>query len=156
MSFIVNESNYFEIRSKAALAKLSSMNENITRTCVYRNLPPWESKLLWFCCGAISLAHANAEDLFIPIKARPLGICYQDFRLITMSDYSLKNENKICALAYISHRKYYLCTLTTSSLAKVPIRFSPVPLGGFRQVFKHLANLRLTSFPSNIKVLYGL
>ena len=51
MSFIVDEllqptSNYFEIRSKAALAKLSSMNENITRTCVYRNLPPWESKLL--------------------------------------------------------------------------------------------------------------
>ena len=46
-SFIVNESsqrasNYFEIRSKAALAKLSSMNEY----CVY--LPPWESKLLRF------------------------------------------------------------------------------------------------------------
>ena len=46
-SFVVNEpsqgaSNYFEIRSKAALAKLSSMNEY----CVY--LPPWESKLLRF------------------------------------------------------------------------------------------------------------
>ena len=54
MSFIVNESNYFEISSKAALAKLSSMNENITRTCVYRNLPPWESKLLRFCLSAIS------------------------------------------------------------------------------------------------------
>ena len=75
MSFIVNESNYFEIRSKAALAKLSSMNENITRTCVYRNFPPWESKLLRFCSGAISLAHANADDLVIPIKARPSGIC---------------------------------------------------------------------------------
>ena len=78
MSFIVNEplqstSNYFEIRSKAALAKLSSINENITRTCVYRKLPPWESKLLRFCWGAISLAHANADDLVIPIKARPNG-----------------------------------------------------------------------------------
>ena len=48
-SFIVNEplqraSNYFEIRSKAALAKLSS--KCITRTFVY--LPPWENKLLRF------------------------------------------------------------------------------------------------------------
>ena len=46
-SFILNESsqwasNYFEIRSKASLAKLSSMNEY----CVY--LPPWERKLLRF------------------------------------------------------------------------------------------------------------
>ena len=30
------------------------------------------------------------------------------------------------------------------------IRFPPLPLGGFRQVFKHLANMRLTSFASNI------
>ena len=100
MSFIVNKplqptSNYFEIRSKAALAKLSSMNENI-RTCVYRNLPPWESKLLRFCWGAISLAHANADDLVIPIQAPPSGICYQDFHVITMSDYSLKNVQAEC------------------------------------------------------------
>ena len=57
-------------------------------------LPPWESKLLRFCWGAISLAHANADDLIIPIKARPSGICYQAFHVITMSDYSLKNDVK--------------------------------------------------------------
>ena len=28
-----------------------------------------------FCWGAISLAHANADDLVIPIQARPSGIC---------------------------------------------------------------------------------
>ena len=44
-SFIVNEpsqqaSNYFEIRSKAALTKLSSMNVCLRGA--------WESKLLWF------------------------------------------------------------------------------------------------------------
>ena len=32
---------------------------------------------------------------------------------------------------------------TASSLAKVPIRFPPLPLGGFRQVFKLSANMRL-------------
>ena len=104
MSFIVNKSNYFEIRSKAALAKLSSMNENITRTCVYHNLPPWESKLLRFCWGAISLAHSNADNLVIPIKARPSGICYQDVRLITMSDYSLKNQRGVG----LQHTKYII------------------------------------------------
>ena len=41
------------------------------------------------------------------------------------------------------------CSLS-SSLAKVPIRFPPLPLGGFRQVFKLSANMRLTSFASNI------
>ena len=40
-----------------------------------------------------------------------------------------------------------------SLLAKVPIRFTPLPLGGFRKVFKHLANLRLKSFASNILVV---
>ena len=40
-----------------------------------------------------------------------------------------------------------------SSLVKVPIRFSPLPLGGFRQVLKHSANLRLTSFASNMLVV---
>ena len=36
----------------------------------------------------------------------------------------------------------------TSSLAKVPIRFPPLPLGGFRQDFKCSANMRLTSSAS--------
>ena len=57
-------------------------------------LHPWESKILRFCWGAISLAHANADDLVIPIKARPSGICYQDFHVITMSDYSLKKKKR--------------------------------------------------------------
>ena len=42
------------------------------------------------------------------------------------------------------------------SLAKVPIRFPPLPLGGFSQVFKLSANMRLTSPASNIKVLYSV
>ena len=37
---------------------------------------------------------------------------------------------------------------TPSSLAKVPIRFPSLPIGGFRQVFKLSANMRLTSFAS--------
>ena len=45
---------------------------------------------------------------------------------------------------------------TSSSLAKVPIRFTLLPLGGFRQVFKHSANLRLTSFASYMLVLGSL
>ena len=45
---------------------------------------------------------------------------------------------------------------STSSLAKVPIRFSPLPLGGFRQVFKLSANMRLTSFASYMLVLGSL
>ena len=73
---------------------------------VYRNLPPYESKLLRFCWGAISLAHANADDLVIPIKARPSGICYQDFRLITMSDYSLNKHSTILFLVL-----FYWCLL---------------------------------------------
>ena len=42
-----------------------------------------------------------------------------------------------------------------SSLAKVPIRFSPLPLGGFRQVFKHSGTSRRSSLASSIWVLYG-
>ena len=44
----------------------------------------------------------------------------------------------------------------TSSLAKVSIRFSPLPFGGFRQVFKHSANMRLTSFASFMLVVWSL
>ena len=51
---------------------------------------------------------------------------------------------------------YGLAWLTTSSLAKFPIRFPPLPLGGFRQVFKHSANIRLTSFASYMLVLGSL
>ena len=58
-----------------------------------------------------------------------------------------------------------VCTLQTlytsrssssSSLAKVPVRFSPLPLGGFRQVFKLSANMRLTLFASYMLVLGSL
>ena len=51
------------------------------------------------------------------------------------------------------------CAALPSSLAKVPIRFPPLPLGGslaFRQVFKHSANLRLTSFASYMLVVGSL
>ena len=44
----------------------------------------------------------------------------------------------------------------SSSLAKIPIRFPPLPLGRFSQVFKLSANMRLTSPVSNIKVLYSV
>ena len=111
-SFIVNEpsqraSNYFEIRSKAALAKLSPMNEY----CVY--LPPWESNLLrfqyYFVGGAISLANANADDLIIPIQARPSGICSElifclpghtlsRFSFDRYERYPLKNHCVICVV----------------------------------------------------------
>ena len=56
----------------------------------------------------------------------------------------------------LAYSMFSLVTCTSSSLAKVPIRFSPLPLGGFRQVFKHSANLRLTSFASNILVVGSL
>ena len=44
----------------------------------------------------------------------------------------------------------------TSSLAKVPIHFPPTPLGGFSQVFKLSANMRLTSSASYMLVLGSL
>ena len=79
--FIVNEPsqwtfNYLEIRSKAALSKLSSMNEYITRNgsqCLRGKVCYYDEQL--FCWGVMSLAHANAGDLVIAIQARPSGIC---------------------------------------------------------------------------------
>ena len=50
-----------------------------------------------------------------------------------------------------------VCAHEGASLpAKVPIRFPPLPLGGFRQVYKHLANMRLTSFASYMLVVGSL
>ena len=46
--------------------------------------------------------------------------------------------------------------IAASSLAKVPIRFPPLPLGGFRQVYKLSVNMRLTSFASYMLVLVSL
>ena len=106
-SFIVNEpsqreSNYFEIRSKAALAKLSSMNEY----CVY--LPPWESKLLRFqyyfigvqfhclmLMQTISLYRSRPDPRESVQNSSSVyqDTHYQDFHSITMSAIRSKIEN---------------------------------------------------------------
>ena len=65
------------------------------------------------------------------------------------------DKNLTLALTF-QQREMGLSYYTSSSLAQVPIRFSPFPLGGLRQVFKLSANLRLTSFASKILVVGSL
>ena len=64
---------------------------------------------------------------------------------------------KIGTPQVLNHSQYQLkhfdiyslyTSISTSSLAKVLICFPPLPLGGFRQVFKLSANIRLASFAS--------
>ena len=56
-------------------------------------------------------------------------------------------------ITYVAGR---LAQQTPSLLAKIPIRFPPLPLGGFSLHLKHSVTLRLSSSASHIQVLYGL
>ena len=62
-------------------------------------------------------------------------------------------------ISYITKIKFILIHIFIpifASQAKVPIRFPPLPLGGFRQVFKLSANMRLTSLASYMLVVGSL
>ena len=113
-------SNYFEIRSKAAIAKLFSMNEYITRTCVY--YPPWESNLLRFqyyfvgvqfhwlmLMQAISLYRSRPDPRESVRNSSSVyqDTRYQDFPLIAMSGYPLKNWADLFILKKIRSIFYY-------------------------------------------------
>ena len=66
-----------------------------------------------------------------------------------MRDYdSVGKYVSVQHLSCFSFIDFSSATVEPSSLAKVPIRFTPLPLGGFRQV-----NMRLTSFASYMLVV---
>ena len=59
-----------------------------------------------FCWGAISLAHANADDLVIPIQARPSGICSELIFCLpghTLSRFPFDCYERLSAQKSLSH-----------------------------------------------------
>ena len=89
---------------------------------------------------------------FLPFA---LPICKHTLSLTTLSDCLYLYHTHLLSYWFVSPDPHFLIAFTCvihvpSSLAKVPIRFPPLPLGRFRQVFKLSANMRSTSPASNI------